>query len=262
MAYDIPVRGAKYRRPSNLDKLRTQLDEQVPLAAKASALAISLQNQFVDSEMDQASEGKIPPYQDPVVLISRAGEGWPSLGVASSVQGNAPVRSSLFGDPTALLHEATVHASLADSVSGLSSITTMGAMASHCVFVLSATNYPSVPHNQLPENKVEDTVLGSSMFSLSHRTAPGSRGHFWFLQVGIWYLKYQDSKMTMLLGLSSLMIILAGAIDGFALHPLDVNSSLFATNNRLRMVFLGLRFLPSNTFWSRTSATGLLISKQ
>ncbi len=68
----------------------------------------------------------------------------------------------------------------------------MGAMASNHISALNATNYPSIPHNQLPENEVEDAVLGLSMFSLSHRTAPCSRGHFWFLQVGILYLEDQD----------------------------------------------------------------------
>jgi hypothetical protein len=87
---------------------------------------------------------------------------------------------------------------------------------------------------------VEDAVLGSSKFSLSQRTATGSRGHFWFLLVGIWYLENQDSKTTMLLEFFSLMDILPGAIDGFALHPLDANSCLSAfTNNRVEDGFLG-----------------------
>jgi hypothetical protein len=64
------------------------------------------------------------------------------------------------------------------------------------------------------------------MFSMAHRTAPGSRGHSWFFQVRIRYLDNQDSKITLLLGLSLLMDILSGAINGFALHPLDKRSSL------------------------------------
>jgi hypothetical protein len=134
----------------------------------------------------------------------------------------------------ALHHKLMVRASSADLVLRLSTITTMGAMATNHISALTATNYPSIPHNQLPENAVEDAVLGSSMFSLSHRTAPGSRGQFWFLQVGIRYLEDQDSKTTMLLGLSSLMDILPSAINGLALHPLDANSFLPAlTNNRV-----------------------------
>ncbi len=165
------------------------------------------------------------------------------------MQDNTPVRSSLFGDLATLCHKATVCASLADSVPGLSLITTMGAMASDHVSTLTATNYPSFPHNQLPENKVEDTVLELSMFSLSHRTALGSRGHFWFLQVGIWYQVDQDSKTTMLLGLSSLMDILLGAIDGFALHPLDTNCRLPAlTNNRVEDGFPGSAVLAFQYF--------------
>jgi hypothetical protein len=181
----------------------------------------------------------------------------------SSVQGNAPVRRSLFGDRATLSHEAMVCASLADLVLGLSSNTTMGAMVTNCISPLTGTNYSSVPHNQLPENKVEDAVLGSSIFSLSHKTAPGSRGHFWFLQVGIRYLEDQDSKTTMLLGLSSLMDILPSTIDGFALHPFDVIFYLpLSPITELRTGFQGLRYLPSNTSWSRISTTGPLVSKQ
>jgi hypothetical protein len=71
------------------------------------------------------------------------------------------------------------------------------------------------------------------MFSLSHRTAPGCRGHTWYLQVGIKYLDEHDSKTTMLLGLSSLMDILPSAIEGIALHPLGETSTLpVLINNR------------------------------
>jgi hypothetical protein len=229
----VSVRGAKYMQPSNLEKLKTQLDEQVRLAAMASALAILLRNQVADAELDQASEGKIP-HQDHAESISRAAEGGAPPGITRSVQGNTPVRSSLIGDLASLRHKAMLCASSVDLVLGLSLITTIRAMASNCVSALTATNYPSVPHIQLLENKVEDKILGLSMFSPSHRTAPGSRGHFWFLQVSIWYLEDQDSKTTMLLRLSSLMNILPNAIGGFALHPLDTNSFLPAlTNNRV-----------------------------
>ncbi len=242
----VPVRGAKYRGSSNLDKLMTQLDKQILLAAMASALTTSL---HAGVELGQASEGKIPPHQDPTVLISGAREVQPPPGIAGSVQGNAPVRSSLFGDLTTLCHEATVCASSVDLVVGLSLITTMGAMASDHVSALAATNYPSIQHTQLPENKVEDAVLEWSMFSLSHRTSPGSIGHFWFLQVGIWYLEDQDSKTTMLLGLSSLADILPDAIDGFALHPLDTSSSLPAlTNKRVEDGFPGSAVLAFQYF--------------
>jgi hypothetical protein len=78
------------------------------------------------------------------------------------------------------------------------------------------------------------------MFSLSHRTAPGCSSHSWYLQVGIKYLEEHDSKTTMLLGLSSLMDILPGAIKGFALHPLDETSTLpVLINNRPEDEFPG-----------------------
>jgi hypothetical protein len=110
---------------------------------------------------------------------------------------------------------------------GLSLITTMGAMATNPVSALTMTNY-----------QVEGAVLGLSMFSLSYRTAPGSRGHLWFLQVGIWCLEDQDSKTTMLLGLSSLMDILPGAIDGFALHQLEAWCTPTCIKNSLKVTKL------------------------
>jgi hypothetical protein len=64
------------------------------------------------------------------------------------------------------------------------------------------------------------------MYSMSHRTVPGSKGHSWYLQVGIKYEDDTDSKTTMLLGLQALMEILPDAINGFALQPLDENSGL------------------------------------
>jgi hypothetical protein len=79
-------------------------------------------------------------------------------GIASPVQGSALVKSSLFCNLVTLCHKAMVRASSADLVSGLSLITTMGALASNCISTLNVTNYPSVQHNQLPENKVEDIV--------------------------------------------------------------------------------------------------------
>jgi hypothetical protein len=154
----VPVRGSKYRQYFNLDKLTTQLNKQVRLAATASLFVTSLQNQVGDADLDQAFEGKIPPHQNPAIPINQAGGGGSLPGMASSMQGNAPVRSSLFGDLTALCHKAMLRASSADSVSGLSSITTMGAMVSNHVSTLNVTNHPPVPQNQLPENKVEDVV--------------------------------------------------------------------------------------------------------
>jgi hypothetical protein len=236
----VLARGSKYRWASNLDNLMAQLNEQVCLSASASAFATSFQKQDAAAELEHASEGeKLPNLFPPVPIKGARGVGSPS-GIASPVQGSALVRSSLFCDLATLCQEATVHASSVDLVSGIYLITTMGALALDHISALNATNYLSIPHNQLPEKKVEDMVQGTSMFLLSHRTTPGSRGHFWFRQVGIKYLEDQDSKTTMLLGLSSLMDILPNAIDGFDLHPLDKNSTLPAlTNNRVKDGFPG-----------------------
>jgi hypothetical protein len=78
------------------------------------------------------------------------------------------------------------------------------------------------------------------MLLMSHRIAPGSKGHFLFLQVGSKYLEDQDLKTTMLLGLASLMDIFPNAIGGFAVHPLDKSSSHPPlTSNKLEDGFPG-----------------------
>jgi hypothetical protein len=84
---------------------------------------------------------------------------------------------------------------------------------------------------------------------MSRRIAPGSKGHFWFLQVDIKYLEDQDTKITMMLGLSSLMDILPDAIDELALYPLDKSSTLPPlTNNKLEDGFPGSAVLAFKYF--------------
>ncbi len=93
-----------------------------------------------------------------------------------------------------------------------------------------------MPHHDLPINEV-DKSPALNMFLMAHRTLPGSLGYFWFLQVGINYLDDQDGKTTMLLGLSTLMDILPGAIDGFELHFLDEQSILLCLTSARVQIF-------------------------
>ncbi len=121
-----------------------------------------------------------------------------------------------------------------DSVLGLTKVTPAVALALDHPLALNSSNYQVTPQNQLPANEQDKTARGMSMFLMSHKIAPGSKGHFWFLQVGIKYLEDQDSKTTMLLGLASLMDIFPDALDRFAVHPLDKSSSLPPlTSNKL-----------------------------
>jgi hypothetical protein len=132
--------------------------------------------------------------------------------------------------------------------SGLSSLTSQ---AVEQASALNASQYSSVPHNHLPENEVDD-FSGHDMFSMAHRTVPGSSGHFWFLQIRINYLPNQDLKTTMLLGLSALMDILPDAINGFELHPLEEASTLpILTNNQAEDGFPGLVVLAFKYFLVR-----------
>ena len=133
-----------------------------------------------------------------------------SAGQAVPPHDGNPVKSSLFFDLRTLRQDArvwgsTVKMSLpfsaANSLSGLSSLTSPTPSRPSA---LNSSNYLSTPHNPLPQNEVDKTQ-GTSMFSMSHRTAPGSSGHLWFLQFGFKYLEDNDSKTTLLLGLSLLM---------------------------------------------------------
>jgi hypothetical protein len=135
----------------------------------------------------------------------------------------------------ARLSKVTLSFSAADSLLGLLSLTTP---AVDWGSTLNASNYLSVSHNHLPENEV-DIESGHSVFLIAHRTAPGSSGHFWFLQVGITYLPDQDLKTTMLLGLSTLVDIYPDKGDRFKLHPLKESSTHPAlTNNKVEDGFV------------------------
>jgi hypothetical protein len=134
-------------------------------------------------------------------------------------------------------------------VSGLTEGTWDGATTPDWPSALIPPNYPVPLRNQVPTVYQDNTAHGESTFLLSHRIAPGSKGHFWFLQVGIKYLDDQDARTTMLLGLSSLMNILPDAINGFAMHPLDKASLLPPlTNNKLEDGFPGLAVLAFKYF--------------
>jgi hypothetical protein len=136
--------------------------------------------------------------------------------------------------------------SAANSLSGLSLLTSP---TPNRPSALNSSNYSSTPHNSLPQNEVDETQ-GTNMFSMSHRTAPGSSSHFWFLQASFKYLEENDSKTTtMLLGVLLLLDILPDAIDGFALHPLEPDSTLLAlTNNKTEDRFPGSALLAFKYF--------------
>ncbi len=146
----------------------------------------------------------------------------------------ARVKSTLFSDLTTLRQDVLSQVSLVDSVSGLNEVTPAGTPAPDWPLALNSSNYLAPPHNQMTVAEQDNTAHGTNRFSMLHRIAPGSKGHFWFLQVGIKYLDNQDARTTMLLGLSSLMDILPNAINRFAMHPLDKSSLLPPlTNNRV-----------------------------
>jgi hypothetical protein len=246
-------RGSAFRNANNLEKLTAQLQEQEWLAAAASALALSLHDKEKVVKLLPAQALATPPAATPDVgSISATSAGQ----VVPPHDGN-PVKSSLFSDLRTLRQDVWVGGSsvkmslpfsAADLSSGLSLLTPP--TPDH-PSALNSLNYSSTPHNPLPQNEVDETQ-GTSMFSMSHRTAPGSSGHFWFLQVSFKYLEDNNSKTTLLLGLLLLMDILPDAIDGFALHPLDADSTLPAlTNNKTEDGFPGSAKLAFKYFLSK-----------
>jgi hypothetical protein len=253
-AVPIPLaavkRGSAFCNANKQEKLTAQLQEQEWLAAAASALALSLHNKEKVVELLPAQAlATLPAATQDIGSIFAA-----SAGKAVLPHNGNPVKSSLFYDLRTLRQDAWVRGSpvkisLPFSAANLSSgLSLFTSPTPNRPSDLNSLNYSSTPHNPLPQNEVDETQ-GTSMFSMSHRTALGSSGHFWFLQVGFKYMEDNDSKTTMLLGLSLLNDILPDAIDGFALHPLELDSTLPAlTNNKTEDRFPGSAVLAFKYF--------------
>jgi hypothetical protein len=111
-----------------------------------------------------------------------------------------------------------------NSVPAISSVTGPVARPSS-QSALKRSQYFSAPHGSLLENELDNTP-DDNIFLVSYRIVPGSAGHFWFLNVGFKYVNDNNNKMTLLLGLTALMEILPGVINGFELHPLNETSTL------------------------------------
>ena len=122
-------------------------------------------------------------------LVTPAPATTPAL--AAGMVGASPAddiqRDALLSDLAALRQDARARGqaaptstaallSVTDSISGLSTITPDRPSA------LNASNYSSTPHNSIQRNKV-DKAQGKTMFSMSHRTLPGSPGQSCFLQL-------------------------------------------------------------------------------
>ncbi len=169
--------------------------------AFALALKERVNNQSLQNKSREESD-PITPALDPATPCS-----------TSSTQGGSTTRTNFFSDLADVCQDVqgcasntppsdvTPSLSATDSLSGISLVTNP-AVCSAGQPVLNTPNYPLVPHGILPENKIcEDNHEEDNYFSMSHRIALGSKGHFWFLQVGLKYEGENDSKTTLLLGL-------------------------------------------------------------
>ncbi len=219
-----PRWGSKIHKANKTGRIDKQLIEQEHLAKPAISLASSLK--------DTLGPHKAIIFGDPQPAVG---------GMSGQVTKETTLQATaLFQGSPLVLYLATLRRDSAqfcafkspertllvlatDSHSGVSSLTTpaldKGTLALH------PSKYSAISHNNIPITKVDETP-GTKMFSMEHRTKPGSTGHCWYLQVGINFHNNHDVKTTMLLGLSALMDILPGAIDGFELHPLDEHSFL------------------------------------
>ena len=206
-------------RMTRVDRLTCQLEDQEQIVAAAGSLAASLR------------EGlrPVPPgLTPPLLVVTLAPMGTPPVGLVRTgvPSTGATQRSTLLSD-LALFVGMHGH---------------VGTLLRHWTVLPSPLQtrhwvYPQLQIQSLtapciPTNEIND-IQGTTMFSMSHRILPGSPGNFWYLQVGFDYLKDQDSKTTMLFGLSALMEILPDAIESFMFYPSDAASTLsLLTNNK------------------------------
>jgi hypothetical protein len=91
------------------------------------------------------------------------------------------IRSTLVMDLATLRQDVQSHASSGDLVLGLTECTWAGATTPDRPSALIPPNHPAPLRRHVPTVDQDNTAHGESMFLLSHRIAPGSKGHFWFL---------------------------------------------------------------------------------
>ncbi len=93
-----------------------------------------------------------------------------------------------------------------------------------------------------------DKAQGKTMFSMSHRTLPGSPRQSWFITAGFTYTEDHTTKQMMLFGLSAVIDILPKAINRFTLHLLDKSSTLPPLNLPTMARQMDFQFLRSWPF--------------
>jgi hypothetical protein len=173
-------------------KLAKQLKDQEKIAADKAdfALALKEKERIVN---DQPLQDKTPVVSDPSTPVPD-----PATPVStSSVQGGSVSRTNFFSDLAAVHQgicgwvsntppsDVTPSLSATDSLSGILPVTNP-AVCYMGQLVLNSPNYPLVPHGFLPENEIcDDNQEEDNYFTMSHRYTLGSKGHFWFLQVGL-----------------------------------------------------------------------------
>ncbi len=221
--------GSRHRHATKVARLSEHLKEQERIAASNNAIADALED--LESTVHEAPDTIVPTLP----IVSTAPLTTPERDVGSTrgsfITGFTAVhRNTLNRGSASLPSNVTPSLATTDLLSGILLITNSAARPAG-QSTLNPTHYATAPHGNVPKNGCGDDFV-DRMYSLLHKIAPGSKGYFWFLQVGFKYLDNNDSRTTLLLGMLALMEILPGAIDGFKLHPLDETLTLlFLTSN-------------------------------
>jgi hypothetical protein len=174
------IRSTPKKRDSKHCKalqLSMERNEDIHPATPTISSACLLQAQAQTQEQQQAT--LVPNHNDQQPW---EGTAHPSPShPATPIHEGAWVKSNLFSDLAALRQDAMSRASFVDSVLGLTEGTPAGATPPDRPSALNSSKYPATLHNGLPTEDQDEVAHGASMFSLSHRVAPGGKGHFWFL---------------------------------------------------------------------------------
>jgi len=238
------TRGTPIKRTTNKqEKLLAQLNA----AEQSSAIARAQVNALRSGTISLSGKER-PMIQspDPQAVNPLSGKLPDSNSPASTPGSNKSLGSRGAGallTDIATLRRDRLHSNMTSPISdGTPSLLTDSSMSATTISTsarssLYASKYPSVPHGNISNND-STTVEDRDMFSMDHRIPLGEAGHFWYLTLGFDWLADEDSRGTMLAGMSSVMETFPLMIDGFELHPLAKESSLpFLTSNQVEEGF-------------------------
>jgi hypothetical protein len=174
-------RGSRHRHATKVARLSEHLKEQERIAASNKAIANA--HEDLESTVHEAPDAMVPTP----TIVSTAP-------LTTSEHDAGSTRESFIEDLAAvhwdtrnrvsasLPSDVTPSLATTDSLSGILSVTNSAAHPAG-QSTLNPTHYATAPHGNVPKNECGDDFV-DRMYSLLHKIAPGSKGYFWFLQVG------------------------------------------------------------------------------